>query len=357
MLEAELASTDDSQIELQRAKDELRDTKEELAVAQGRIERLEKNAHRTVPVRRASRTYGQPPVLLSVSRSSSRAGAPTKRMTSSKSLKRIHGMLDQMKNLESRVATFKSTLPKPVAVNTPSKHHLTSPPLHSNTASPVPRYRASQDHLSEFAQTHHGHHYSPSTASIPSTSSRSKRNSFSLEPGLGSGTAATPTDLHRSQSSASRSASSNHVVVPRTARSPRTRHSVDMMSSLSIADQHQHYSQKHHNSSAINLGTTTTTDNTTPTKQHRFNGSFYTHHKMASTTSVTSSGSQQQHHHPSFGVLHSRQSATLSHGTRMWLCSKRKNSISTFSVHIYFYYTLISFFFFFSFSFFGCVSW
>jgi hypothetical protein len=320
MLEAELVSTGDFQIELQRTKDELRDTKEELAVAQGRIEKLEKEAQRTVPVRRTSRTYAQPPVLLSASRSSSRVGAPKQRMTSSKSLKRIHGMLDQMKNLESRVATFKSTLPKPVAINTPSKYHLTSPPLHSNTASPVPRYRTSQDHLSDLAQPHHGHHYSPSTASIPTTSSRSKRNSFSLEPGLGSGStiaAATtpPADLHRSQSSASRNAITNHhVVVPRTTKSPRTRHSVDMMSSLSLAEQQQqqHYSQKHHNSSAINLDTTNNNNNnTTPTKQHRFNGSFYTHHKMASTTSVTSIGSQQQNHNQSFGVLHSRQSLYL----------------------------------------------
>lgn len=321
MLEAELASTGDSQIELQRSKDELRDTKEELAVAQSRIEKLEKESLRSTPVRRTSRTYTQPPVALSVSLSSSRAGAPTQRMTSSKSLKRIHGMLDQMKNLESRVATFKSTLPKPVLLSTPSKHHITSPSLHSTTGSPAPRYRTSQDHLSDIAlshSTHHGHHYSPSTTSIPLTSNRSKRSSFSYEPGMGP--AATPSaESHHSQNSAASSSNTvNNIVVPRTSKSPRTRHSVDMMSNFAIAEQQQHhYTPMHHNSSAINLGTAMPT----PTKQ-RIKGSFYTHHKVASTASVSSIGSHssqqyQSSQHPSFGVLHSRQSATLSHGTRM----------------------------------------
>lgn len=324
MLEAELASTGDSQIELQRSKDELRDTKEELAVAQSRIEKLEKESVRSVPVRRTSRTYTQPPVALSVSLSNSRAGAPTQRMTSSKSLKRIHGMLDQMKNLESRVATFKSTLPKPV-LSTPSRHHIASPSLRSNTGSSAPRYRTSQDHLSDVAlshSTHHGHHHLPSTTSIPLTSNRSKRSSFSYESGMGTvgKTTATPSaESHHSQNSTTRSSSTvNNIVVPRTSKSPRTRHSVDMMSNLAIAEQQKHnYTPKHQNSSAINLGTTTPT----PTKQ-RIKGSFYTHHKVASTASVLSIGSHssqqyQNSQHPSFGVLHSRQSATLSHGTRM----------------------------------------
>lgn len=143
MLEAELAARDDIQIELQRTKDELRDATEELAVANTKIRVLSANAgsnkENRIPelVRKPSRVsfqQGIPEgqaisgnVALTYSNVYAKQSMP--RLSSSRSLRKIHGMLDQMKSLESRVANFKSSLPKPV---TPIKPSLQSSPSHSS---------------------------------------------------------------------------------------------------------------------------------------------------------------------------------------------------------------------------------
>lgn len=156
MLEAELSSRDDFQIELQRTKDELRDANEELAVAQHKIEVLSSSSTSNI-----NHKENRPPAN-EISKRSSRlnvqTGSHDKRLTStgnykvqqqkhlidtdmkmnsSRSLRKIHGMLDQMKNLESRVASFKSSLPKPVSSSVKLSNSTTS----GNQSSP-PRPRS-----------------------------------------------------------------------------------------------------------------------------------------------------------------------------------------------------------------------
>lgn len=159
MLEAELSSRDDIQIELQRTKDELRDANEELSVAQHRIEVLTSSSSTSNINNKENRHYPhesswRPSRLNGLpsshdKRSTSNSGHTLKqhrhlvdgdtKMNSSRSLRKIHGMLDQMKNLESRVATFKSSLPKPVS----SSIKLSTPTATSNNQSSPPRPRPS----------------------------------------------------------------------------------------------------------------------------------------------------------------------------------------------------------------------
>jgi hypothetical protein len=114
MLEAELASKEELKVELQRHKDELRDTREELAIANNKLQQLRTNKENRVPNGHPQR----PPPL-----------------TNSKSLRKIHGMLDQMRSLENRVATFKSSLPRSTtptayqgpATSTPTNHRTNTP--------------------------------------------------------------------------------------------------------------------------------------------------------------------------------------------------------------------------------------
>lgn len=170
LLEAELSAQNDTKIELQRTKDELRETTEELAVATGKLGTLTANNHsqdhasQTSPL--ASRKDSRPSDL---HRKSSRLafyhhnngipenstvpsgkleplGAPystrlhTKppRITASRSLRKIHGMLDQMKSLETRVANFKSSLPKPITSSTTLATQLPLSPA-SRPSSTIPR--------------------------------------------------------------------------------------------------------------------------------------------------------------------------------------------------------------------------
>jgi hypothetical protein len=154
MLEAELSSRDDIQIELQRTKDELRDANEELAVAQHKIEVLStstiNNKENRYPTnelpRNPSRLNGLPGGHDKRSTSNSNHTLQQHKhlidadmkMNSSRSLRKIHGMLDQMKNLESRVATFKSSLPKPVS----SSVKLSTSTATGNNQSSPPRPRS-----------------------------------------------------------------------------------------------------------------------------------------------------------------------------------------------------------------------
>lgn len=169
LLEAELLAQNDTKIELQRTKDELRETTEELAVATGKLSMLSANNHsqdhafQTSPL--ASRKDGRNSDL---HRKSSRLafyhqnGIPenstvpsgkleplgasystrmhTKppRITASRSLRKIHGMLDQMKSLETRVANFKSSLPKPITSTTTLAKQLPLTPA-SRPSSTIPK--------------------------------------------------------------------------------------------------------------------------------------------------------------------------------------------------------------------------
>lgn len=165
LLEADLAGRDDLQIELQRTKDELRDLTEELSVANTKLENMsagnlvsqnKENRHPEL-ARKSSRmsfhyqgipeesavSVNAPPLTYS----SGYAKTSMHRMSSSRSLRKIHGMLDQMKNLESRVATFKSSLPKPI---TPTKVLVPSSPSRSRSSSrsamrPTPEIVASAE--------------------------------------------------------------------------------------------------------------------------------------------------------------------------------------------------------------------
>lgn len=145
MLEAELASRDDLQVELQRTKDELRDLTEELAVANTKIIALTNgaagNKENRIPelARKSSRLsfhyQGIPEneavsAKTSLTYTSAFAKPSMPRLSSSRSLRKIHGMLDQMKSLESRVANFKSSLPKPI---TPTKLSIPSSPSRSSS--------------------------------------------------------------------------------------------------------------------------------------------------------------------------------------------------------------------------------
>lgn len=156
LLEAEISGQDDLKIELQRVKDELRDTSEELAVATNKLEAFNQNHGHGSPgrigpelMRKSSRLNfyhagGIPedstipsgklenPYLTTNMHSKSQAP----RLTSSRSLRKIHGMLDQMKSLETRVANFKSSLPKPITPTKIPAHIPTSP-------SPRPSSKAS----------------------------------------------------------------------------------------------------------------------------------------------------------------------------------------------------------------------
>lgn len=225
MLEAELSGTDDLQIELQRTKDELRDTVEELSVANGKLEAfnnysqtygsssLGTNKENRAPdlTRKSSRLtlhyQGGIPEHAAVSHNklelpplpystNFHGKSLNHRLSSSKSLRRIHGMLDQMKSLENRVANFKSSLPKPItptklstqipasppSSRVPQKPHLEIPidlpysqsastPTNSNI--PVPRFRISQDHLPRIT--------SRESINEESHSKRNKRHSLSTD--------------------------------------------------------------------------------------------------------------------------------------------------------------------------------
>uniref|UniRef100_A0A060T5T0 ARAD1C07568p n=1 Tax=Blastobotrys adeninivorans TaxID=409370 RepID=A0A060T5T0_BLAAD len=179
LLESEVANKDQYQVDLQRAKDELRETSEELSVAQCRIDQLEsklkdlssQSQHSSPPstttragqrvpsYRVASASSAVSNVTVSASSPSSStspslssstskygnlaSGASVSRMTSSKSLRKIHGMLDQMRSLESRVASFKSSLPKSSRPGTPtmspaSSINNSSPSTGASTPSPSP---------------------------------------------------------------------------------------------------------------------------------------------------------------------------------------------------------------------------
>lgn len=174
MLESEVATKDDIQIELQRTKDELRDTKEELSVANNKIVHLEKEAEEmkdkvdtidesptaAVIRTRKFRITSDPSAAMSAVTATSENtnnttstsnqslslsnDLPLPRLASSKSLRKIHGMLDQMRNLESRVANFKSSLPKPV---TPSRSPATSMNSNSNSPSPITNNKNSPSNL------------------------------------------------------------------------------------------------------------------------------------------------------------------------------------------------------------------
>lgn len=179
MLEAEIAARDDSQAQIQRLKDELRETSEELSVANIRIERLttqfqsqgeqphkasnaaiseRKTSSSSIPSNTSSTSSDAKDRRLSKrtsrafadveefptdegkdsSRRSSRSSLPP--ISSSRSLRKIHGMLDQMKLLESRVANFKSSLPLPATPvsSTPSSRHGSNG-THLNSADPISR--------------------------------------------------------------------------------------------------------------------------------------------------------------------------------------------------------------------------
>lgn len=133
MLEADISGKDDLKTELQHVKEELRDTKEELQLTQANMAKLSLSSATASSATSASAsvsgsvnsksTAGVPRSLRShqfLPPSQQQSLAATKqttnslpRLTSSRSLRKIHGMLDQMRNLETRVASFKSSLPIP----------------------------------------------------------------------------------------------------------------------------------------------------------------------------------------------------------------------------------------------------
>jgi hypothetical protein len=138
MLEADVAGKDDLRTELQHAKEELRDTREELQLTQMKVAKVPTGSTEKPlrPLRVPQPT--QPPVT-----PAKQTANTLPRLTSSKSLRKIHGMLDQMRNLESRVASFKSSLPIP---KTPpssggTKTGKSSPgsPLIESSSSSIPK--------------------------------------------------------------------------------------------------------------------------------------------------------------------------------------------------------------------------
>lgn len=161
MLEAELESREDLEAQVQRLKDELRDTNEELAMANTKIDTLQlrrrsqdlhgrlasqqsKGLPSSVPSSLSSsslssghRTTGSDAhpqgdaddssLRRQSSMSSSASSSSISALTTSRSLRKVHGMLDQMKMLESRVANFKSSLPIPITPTTPTGPNFTTP--------------------------------------------------------------------------------------------------------------------------------------------------------------------------------------------------------------------------------------
>lgn len=130
MLEAEVSSKDRLQADLQRTRDELRETKDELAIALKQADKYKRssinsagNKENQTPPQARSSSAGkfQRPVVTAEAVNGSVFS--TQRLASSRSLRKIHGMIDQ---LESRVATFKSSLPS----LTPTKG---SPAVQSST--------------------------------------------------------------------------------------------------------------------------------------------------------------------------------------------------------------------------------
>lgn len=132
MLEAEVSGKDDLKVEIQRAKDELKESQEEVARLQRQLREAEKSANSAISSSTSSSSAASDLLasrrVYSQSSQSQLRGGPTAGsrlqpytympastgLSSSKSLRKIHGMLDQMKSLESRVATFKSSLPRSV---------------------------------------------------------------------------------------------------------------------------------------------------------------------------------------------------------------------------------------------------
>lgn len=103
LLEADLADKDDLKVELQRTKDELKETKEELTVANKKIGILEKSLvqkENKLPKKQASSTE----VVTTFKASPPRFS----RLSSSKSLRRVHGMINQMQTLQIRVDNLKT---------------------------------------------------------------------------------------------------------------------------------------------------------------------------------------------------------------------------------------------------------
>lgn len=148
MLEAELAAREDPKTQIQRLKDELRETTEELSVANLQIQKLtnqmqiqsnhinkkpisKSNANTcqsldpsdSQPFQKANRHHDARNTAYPTETSHSsrfiktNSSLETPSLSSSRSLRKIHGMLNQMKLLESRVATFKSSLPLPATPN------------------------------------------------------------------------------------------------------------------------------------------------------------------------------------------------------------------------------------------------
>lgn len=163
LLEADLNAREDIQIELQRTKVDLRESQEELSVANHKIQVLTAELQRQKEPNKTpdlSRKYSRSSFKgISESRSVSKSSSdytqmPGMGIATSRSLKKIHGMLDQMKNLESRVANFKSSLPKPV---TPNKNSVMS------TSPPRPRSRLSARTPTE---SHRFHSRTPTESSI-----------------------------------------------------------------------------------------------------------------------------------------------------------------------------------------------
>ena len=270
MLEAELSGRDDMKIELQRAKDELRDTIEELSVANGKLEvlvatnqgnygssSLGTNKENRAPelLRKSSRltfhhSKGIPENAVVTSNNTDsmeipyishlHAKSPTNRLSSSRSLRKIHGMLDQMKSLENRVANFKSSLPKPITPTKLSTQLPSSPPSRpssrmaaqnldaaidiqystqssansSNSYIPVPRFRMNQDQFPPVTSQESFREEQKFLSS--SSSSRNKRHSLSIDM-CSSGRPRSPqryyddTNLHRSQSAAGNHSPERHL--------------------------------------------------------------------------------------------------------------------------------------------------
>lgn len=187
MLEAELSSRDDLRVELQRTKDELRDLTEELAVANSKIDTLTstntapalpRDTRQTDISRKSSRLnvhyQGIPENAVvtsgktSISYTNAFAKPTMPRLSSSRSLRKIHGMLDQMKSLESRVANFKSSLPKPV---TPTK--LPSSPSRSSSRTGLKSELSSEGLFSQLSSGNN-------TSSIPVSKFRNSPSLNSL---------------------------------------------------------------------------------------------------------------------------------------------------------------------------------
>lgn len=101
LLEAELAGKESLAIDLQRARDELRDAKEELAVVRRRTEK-ENMAPQPNEVSTRAETR-----------------KPSMGLTHSKSLRKIHTMATKMADIQSRVTNFKSALPAPPSTPKP----------------------------------------------------------------------------------------------------------------------------------------------------------------------------------------------------------------------------------------------